>query len=65
MYSVKLYAFIFLAFIGGSIINRTITIKGIDKLNLKPDRTVVSLTLKTVHIASGRILQRHNTERKL
>lgn len=65
MYSVKLYAFIFLAFIGGSIINRTITIKGIDKLNLKPDRTVVSLTLKTVHIALGRILQRHNTERKL
>ncbi len=56
MYSVKLYASIFLAFIGGPIINRTITIRGIDKLSLKPDRTVVSLTLKTVHIASGRIL---------
>ena len=29
--------------------NRTITIKGIGKLSLKPDQTVVSLTLKTVH----------------
>ena len=29
--------------------NRTITIKGIGKLSLKPDLTVVSLTLKTVH----------------
>lgn len=29
--------------------NRTITIKGIGKLRLKPDQTVVSLTLKTVH----------------
>ena len=28
--------------------NRTITIKGIGKLSLKPDQTVVSLTLKTV-----------------
>lgn len=28
--------------------NRTITIKGIGKLSLKPDLTVVSLTLKTV-----------------
>lgn len=56
MYSVKLYASIFLAFIGGPIINRTITIWGIDKLSLKLDRTVVSLTLKTVHVAAGRIL---------
>lgn len=56
MYPVKLYASIFLAFIGGPIINRTITIRGIDKLSLKPDRTVVSLTLKTVHVAAGRIL---------
>ena len=56
MCSVKLYASIFLAFIGGPIINRTITIRGIDKLSLKPDRTVVSLTLKTVHIAAERIL---------
>lgn len=29
--------------------NRTITIKGIGKLNLKPDQAVVSLALKTVH----------------
>ena len=29
--------------------NRTITIKGIGKLSLKPDQTVVSLMLKTVH----------------
>ena len=29
--------------------NRSITIKGIGKLSLKPDQTVVSLTLKTVH----------------
>ena len=29
--------------------NRTITIKGIGKLSLKPDQTAVSLTLKTVH----------------
>lgn len=29
--------------------NRTITIKGIGKLRLTPDQTVVSLTLKTVH----------------
>ena len=29
--------------------NRTITIKGIGKLSLKPDQTVVSLTLKAVH----------------
>ena len=29
--------------------NRTVTIKGIGKLSLKPDQTVVSLTLKTVH----------------
>ena len=28
--------------------NRTITIKGIGKLSLKPDQTVVSPTLKTV-----------------
>lgn len=28
--------------------NRTITIKGIGKLSLKLDQTVVSLTLKTV-----------------
>ena len=28
---------------------RTITIKGIGKLSLKPDQTVVSLTLKTIH----------------
>lgn len=30
--------------------NRTITIKGIGKLSLKPDLTVVSLTLKTVRV---------------
>ena len=29
--------------------NRSITIKGIGKLSLKPDQTVVSLMLKTVH----------------
>ena len=29
--------------------NRTITVKGIGKLSLKPDQTAVSLTLKTVH----------------
>lgn len=29
--------------------NRTITIKGVGKLSLKPDQTVVSLTLNTVH----------------
>lgn len=29
--------------------NRTITIKGIGKLSLKPDQTVVSLTLKNIH----------------
>ena len=29
--------------------NRTVTIKGIGKLSLKPDQTVVSLTLKNVH----------------
>ena len=34
--------------LGGHIMNRTITIKGIGKLSLKPDQVVVSLTLKTV-----------------
>lgn len=33
--------------IGGAFMNRTITIKGIGKLSLKPDQTVVSLSLKT------------------